>query len=276
VVVAYYGAEELRTCLATVSVRYAVTVVDNSQSREVAEVVEGAGARYIDAGGNVGFAAGVNLALSAIRADPPADVLLLNPDAHIAADDVAELHRFLHAAGNDRIAAVSPDLVDRQGRRQRVVWPFPTPRRAILEAIGLGRIRGRDCFVIGAVMMLRWEAIREVGPFDERFFLYGEETDWQRRALALEWRSTAYPRPTAVHTGAGTSGDPARRHALFHAAHETYIRKWFGRSGWLVYRTATVAGALARSAVFRGDRSRLATDRAALYIRGPRRMAGFD
>jgi GT2 family glycosyltransferase len=130
-------------------------------------------------------------------------------------------------------------------------------------------------FAIGAVLLVRWDALRQVGLFDERFFLYAEEVDWQRRALGLGWRSELCDIAAASHIGAGTMEDPARREALFYAAHETYIRKWYGRGGWWAYRSAACLGAAGRAAVLRGERRAQAARRALLYLRGPRRSASL-
>src|SRR5207247_3678936 len=105
--------------------------------------------------------------------------LLLNPDAVIAPGELERLQEFLHGPGNDRVAAVSPRLRGPDGAEQRVQWSFPTPGRAWAEALGFGRLPTRRTFVIGAVLLLRWEALRQVGLFDERYFLYAEEADWQ-------------------------------------------------------------------------------------------------
>lgn len=274
VVVAYHGADELELCLAALGGATEVTVVDNSSSQVVQSVVARHAATYVDPGRNLGFGAGVNLALREITAGQPRDVLLLNPDAAVTPEQVRELAAFLHLPGNERLSAVSPRLADGNGGSPRVEWPIPTPARACAEAVGLGH-RQRDCrtFVIGAVLLLRWEAILDVGLFDERFFLYAEETDWQRRALALGWSSAVCTSVLAKHRGAGTSQDPARRETLFHAAQETYVRKWHGRAGWFVYRGAACAGATARAALLSGDRRAEAARRARLYFRGPRRCA---
>ena len=144
-----------------------------------------------------------------------------------------------------------------------------------MEAVGAGRVRARADFVIGAVLLLRWEALQQVGELDERFFLYGEETDWQRRAAQLGWSAALCPDVVAVHDGAGSSDDPSRREVLFHAAQETYIRKWYGRRGWWAYRAAACAGATARAVTLSGDRRAEAARRARLYARGPRRSAGL-
>lgn len=272
VVVAYEAPEALDDALAPLAGRLPVTVVDNSQSDAVRGVCTGRGVDYLATPRNLGFGAGANVALREIAGGAPQDVLLLNPDATIAAADVDVLARALRAEAT--IAAVAPRLVDDGAAPVRVLWPFPSPGKAWLEALGLGRLTGRDpAFAIGAVLLLRWEALREVGLFDERFFLYAEEADWQQRALRAGWRTAYCPDVAAYHRGAGTSTDPTRREVLFHAAQETYVRKWSGTRGWQAYRAAAVVGAATRLLLLRGSRRAYAARRLRLYLRGPRRAA---
>jgi GT2 family glycosyltransferase len=273
VIVAYHGAEALDRCLARLGRADYVTVVDNSSSTRVRDVVSQHGADYVDAGANVGFAAGVNLALRSLAENTPCDVLLLNPDARLSPEDLDHLAEFLHEPAHERVACVAPRLVDSVGVQQRVTWPFPSPLRMWIEAVGAGHLWNRADFVIGAVLLLRWEALQQVGELDERFFLYGEETDWQCRAAQLGWSAALCSDVVAVHDGAGSSDDPSRREVLFHAAQETYIRKWYGRRGWLAYRAAACAGATLRAVLLRGHRRAEAARRARLYVHGPRRSA---
>jgi GT2 family glycosyltransferase len=274
VTVAYGAPAALDRCLAGLARATDVTVVDNSSSAEIHAVSSRHRAEYVDPGRNLGFAAGVNLALGPLLEGEPQDVLLLNSDARVSPDELDRLAEFLHDDRHTDVASVAPRMIDAEGREQRVAWPFPSPTRMWMEALGAGRVRARRDFVIGAVLLLRWEALREVGPFDERFFLYGEETDWQRRAATHGWRAALCPGVVAVHEGAGSSADPGRRELLFHAAQETYIRKWHGRLGWWSYRTAACAGATARALLLRGERRAEAARRARVYARGPRRSAG--
>ena len=267
IVVAYRFPEQLDRCLEALSRELPVTVVDNSSLREVEVVASRHGATYIDAGDNLGFAAGVNIGLRRIDGE---DVLLVNPDAVVTPDAAQSLASCLHRAENARVAAVAPHIVG-----QRVAWPFPTPLRAWSEALGLRRLPARRRFVIGAVLLLRAEALADVGSFDERYFLYAEETDWQRRAYAKGWTSIVCAEAEVRHASAGTSADPLRRELLFHAAQETYIRKWYGPIGWLLYRIAVAAGATARTVVLTGERRREARRRTLLYLRGPRRLAAL-
>ena len=183
-----------------------VTVVDNSSLPEIAALCDAVGVRYIDPGRNGGFAAGVNVALRD-RLVPGADVLLLNPDAVISADAIAVLHDAL--AADPGLASVAPVQSDDRGRPARVAWPFPSPGNAWLEAVGLGRWQRGARYVIGSVLLLRAEALDQVGDFDERFFLYAEETDWAFRAHLLGWRHAVVHDARAVHAGAATSTDPS-------------------------------------------------------------------
>ena len=267
VVVAYGQPALLSQALAPLDA-FSITVVDNSSSPAVREVVEAAGARYVDPQYNGGFAAGVNEGLR--WTDPRADVLLLNPDAVIQPDDVWALRDALLSQPD--LASVGAAQVDSSGASSRVEWPFPSPMAAWVEAAGLGRLR-RDDYVIGSVLLLRREAIDHVGPFDdERFFLYAEETDWAYRATRLGWRHESVPATRALHVGAATSTDPSRREGHFHAAQEIYLRKHYGTVGWQVARAAQLVGSLARSAVLTGDRGRAARLRVRLYGAGPRRV----
>lgn len=264
IVVAYHSADLLRETLAPVA-HLRVTVVDNSSDTGVRAVCTDFGVRYLDPGHNGGFAAGVNYGL-AHRLLPSGDVLLLNPDAVVDEGGIRDLHTALRAEAD--LASVGPGQVDGDGRPSRVVWPFPSPGGAVLEAVGLGRFR-QDDYVIGSVLLLRREALDQVGAFDESFFLYAEETDWARRAANVGWRHRLVPEVTAVHLGSATSSDPARREAHFHASQERYQRKHFGALGWQVARAAVVAGAGARALALRDDRAAEARERARRYLAGP-------
>ncbi|MRX43670.1 glycosyltransferase [Agromyces kandeliae] len=268
VVVAYGSPELLRRALEPVA-GLPVTVVDNSSLPAIRELCDELGVRYLDPGRNDGFAAGVNHGL-ANRIAPGSDVLLLNPDAEITADDVERLHAALRARPD--LGSVGPGQVDEHGHEARVEWWLPSPSGTWLEALGLARLRRDPTYVIGSVLLLRAEALEQVGWFDERFFLYAEEADWSYRAHRLGWRHAAVPSVQAVHVGAGTGGDPRRREAHFHASQERYLRKHFGAAGWQWARTGQWLGATARSIVLPGERGRAARRRAAITRLGPVRV----
>lgn len=268
VVVAYGSPDLLRQALEPVS-SLPVTVVDNSSLPEIAALCAQLGVRYLDSGANRGFGAAVNLALSS-RLVPRADVLLLNPDARIEPDQIGILRRALRADAS--LASVAPQQYSDDGRRARVEWSFPSPGNAWAEAVGAARRQRGAHFVIGSVLLLRAEALDQVGGFDERFFLYAEETDWAYRAHRLGWRHAEVAEATATHVGAGTGGDPRRREAHFHASQEHFYRKHYGRTGWAIARVAVWAGAMVRSVALSGEGANDARRRAALYRLGPVRV----
>jgi GT2 family glycosyltransferase len=272
VVVAFGSADLLARALAPLT-GLRVVVVDNSSDKLVRGACSAAGALYVDPGANLGFAAGVNLGIRTLWGAGRCDVLLLNPDAVVTTATVTALHHELHRA--PRTAAVSPRLVGGDGP-QRVMWPWPTPGRMWREALGLlGSSRDDADWLVGAVLLLSADAYDEVGPFDELFFLYAEETDWQRRAVLAGWSVRLVADVAAEHAGAGTSADGRRREDLFHAGTETYVRKWHGRTGWTSYRAASVVSALLRSPR-PGEAGARARRRAYVFFRGPRRVARLD
>ncbi|WP_169337855.1 glycosyltransferase [Propionicicella superfundia] len=274
VVVAYGSPDPLRAALAPLA-GFPITIVDNSSDPDTCALAEEFGAHYVDPGANLGFAAAVNIALRSLaeRGRGAADVLLLNPDATIAADAVGALERELHA--DSRLACVAPrQTAPDSGTPDRVVWPFPSPLGAWLVALGLGRLDRRHGFVIGSILLLKGDALRDVGGFDERFFLYAEETDWQRRAVARGWRTGYVPAVVGTHVGAGTSSDSQVRSRLFHTSQLAYIHKHFGAAGEIVYRAATVAGAAVRSVLASGEARDDARWRLRFYLTAPRAGRG--
>ncbi|MCK0110539.1 glycosyltransferase [Ornithinimicrobium sp. F0845] len=268
VVVAYGAPDLLAEALGSVA-GLTVTVVDNSSRADVRETCEAAGVRYLDPGHNGGFGTGVNYALER-RLQPGSDVLLLNPDARISVEGARALHTILRAA--PALASVGPAQVDEDGKTARVSWPWPTPLGSWIEAIGLGRLNKSEDYVIGSILMLRAEALAQVGGFDEDFFLYAEETDWARRASLMGWRHASVAAVPAIHVGAGTSIDSERRSAHFHAGQERYFRKHHGAAGWQVARGAQFVGSLIRSALLRDRRKADACARVRLLRLGPRNV----
>jgi GT2 family glycosyltransferase len=267
VVVAFHNTDDLVRCLDRLDATGPVVVVDNGSEEAVRELVVSRRFSYVDPGRNIGFAAAVNLALDCPEA-AGRDVLLLNPDALVDAASVDALVHALHSSPD--LAAVCPRL-ESHGVAQRASWPVPSPVNAWLEAVGLTRLRRRPPeFLVGAVLLLRSDAIADVGKLDERFFLYAEECDWQVRAQRRGWRVRLCEDVVADHAGGRSSSDPVGRDIMFHRSVELFFRKWYGRSGWAAARSAVVLGAAVRSVVRRDAAD---VRRLSLYLRGPGAVA---
>src|SRR5581483_11898593 len=145
------------------------------------------------------------------------------------------------------LCAVAPRLENDDGTPQRVEWPIPSPAVEWAKAFRLHRfLERRPSFLTGAVLLLRSEAIDDVGPFDERFFLYAEESDWQLRAIRRGWRVRVVHHVSAWHEGAGSSAVETIREGHFYESARLFGLKWYGRRGWASMRLASLLGSLLR------------------------------
>ncbi len=267
VIVAYGSEDQLEACLHTLGPNLPVVVVDNGGSDRAQRICKSVGATYVRSHTNIGFSAAVNVALRGHRV-PGDDVLLLNPDARLRVTELMKMRDELHRSSD--LAAVGPRLVDPAGETQRELWPVPSPWSTLSGVIGAADRLSRRRFVSGAVLLLRGAAIDSIGIFDERFFLYAEETDWQLRALKAGWRVGLALDATAVHLSGGTSVDPVRRELLFDASAERFARKWYGTFGWQLFRAASILAALRRLVMARDMETRMTQRRTiAHYWRGP-------
>jgi len=222
VIVAYNAGGLLRRCLATVANGpQDVVVVDNaSPDGQTAAVCADFGrVRLIERDRNDGFAAAANTGIAAT--DAPW-VLVLNPDAWPLGDGVAALRRC--AERDARAGAIGPLLVDEAGRPSRstirppltpaalALWaavPTPVSRAYDLWRRATQRGGNRDVrpgeFLQASAVLLRREAFDAVGGFDERFFMYGEDSDLCDRLRAAGWTLELCPEATFVHVGGGSS-----------------------------------------------------------------------
>ena len=150
-----------------------------------------------------------------------------------------------------RVAALGPRLLYPDGRLQDSAWRFPTPIVSTLALATLGKVgitqshgdapRAVD-WVMGAAVVLRREALEEVGLFDEDFFLYSEEVDLQARLHRAGWEVHYFPAVTVVHHESQFSAEiPERRINEMWRSRHRYWRKHHGGLGARVAALATGA-----------------------------------
>jgi GT2 family glycosyltransferase len=189
---------------------------------------------------NVGFASAVNQALRAAR---PGDVLLLNPDTIVPPGALEAALARLEASPD--VGVLSCKLVRADGSFDHACKRgFPTVGSALYYFVGLSRLLPRSRrfaqytaghldpdtpgyvdAVSGAFMLVRGQAMREVGLMDERYWLYAEDLDWCRRFWEHGWRILYWPEIKVLHVKGASAGD--HRAFAFNLA--------FHRSFWLFY-----------------------------------------
>jgi hypothetical protein len=278
IIVSYNTRERLRACLATLEQSVGVPemetfVVDNASTDGSAAMVQAGFPRVklIRSPRNGGYAYANNLAL---HQSSGRSVLLLNPDTELGPTALSEMLAYLHA--HPEAAAVGPKLVRADGSLDLACRrSFPTPEIAFYRICGLSRLfPGSRRFgrynltyldpdvetevdaLTGAFMLLRREAIEQVGLLDEQFFMYGEDLDWAYRLKEHGWQIRYNPTVTVLHHK-GESSRQSAAHAtvafyramhLFYAKHYRartgFILDWlilgaiYGRLGWSLVRNA--------------------------------------
>ena len=126
---------------------------------------------------------------------------------------------------------------------------MPSPAQTWVDALALSRWWRGPRFVAGAALLLNADALIDVGPFDERYFLYAEEADWQRRARQRGWSVDVVEAVVAVHRGGASSADEQAREQQFHRSAALFARTWYRGWRWALMRAGTLVGAVRRSLI---------------------------
>lgn len=175
--------------------------------------------RVIESGGNLGFGRGCNLGFSAV--DTPY-VLFLNPDAALPKAALEKLLAFME--DHPQAAIAGPATWNYGGTTLQGAGGLPTPAQIICEAAGIpgpstkhrrpiepGAPPFTTDWIGGAIMFCRAEHLRALGGFDPRFFLYFEETDLCRRAVAAGYELWAVGDAVANHVGSTAAKSSGER-----------------------------------------------------------------
>jgi GT2 family glycosyltransferase len=202
-----------------------VVVVDNNSHDGSADMVEAEfpGVRVIRNQENVGFARAVNQAL---RGATASFVLLLNPDAVIAPGALQILTSYL--SEHPTVGAVGPAMRHPDGRlRVLPAGRQPTLWRVFTHSTGLSRLsRLSPVFdgwqhragvhdsaplavewLTGGCLLVRSQAIREVGPLSERWFMYAEDLELCKRLTDAAWQIVHLPSAVAQHRFGSSTPD---------------------------------------------------------------------
>jgi len=209
---------------------------------------------------NIGFARAINRALA--HGSAPY-ILILNPDTIVSDGFFKSILRYIE--DNEDTGIVGPKILDLDGTVQGSARSFPTPLTAVFGRASLltrlfpnnrisstniltsksdGRTPMEVDWVSGACMLLRRQALNDVGYLDERFFIYWEDTDWCRRMWQKGWKVIYFPQATVLHrVGGSTRKKPIRSIFEFHKSVYRLFTKYNKPS--LRFLNPLVIGALA-------------------------------
>ncbi len=232
--------------------RCRVVIVDNDSRDGTGALVRRRApwASVVDSGRNAGYAGGINAALRAHR--PRVGAYVLNPDTVPGPGSVKALVDA--AARNPSVGIAVPQMLSTSGTPVSSLRREPTIARALGEAVVGGTLASRLAAIgetvpagsgypdgaradwaTGAALYIPKETLQLVGEWDERYFLYSEETDYclRVRDAGLQVRLVATARVT--HHGGDQSVAPAlwaisavNRTRLYRARHG----RWASRAYW--------------------------------------------
>jgi len=270
IIVNYRCHEALATCLSALERKAAelgkVFVVDNSEVPPPHDLIERfPRVNWLLNRKNLGFARAVNQGLA--RTTAPY-ICLLNPDTAISGPLFGPIEEWLEE--NPRVGIVGPKIQNADGSVQGSarafpslataffgrtssisrLWPGnPITRQNILIDRSLHRPIDVD-WVSGACMVIRRSAMKDVGPMDQRFFLYWEDCDWCTRFRSAGWRVVYHPGLGPIIHYGGQSSKKARWLSLYHFHRSAVLLYWkYDRTPARIGSLLAAVGAILRCGV---------------------------
>ena len=226
------------------SKRIKLYLVDNSQDDSLRYQFISPQIEYIFNGKNLGYGAAHNLAIEKARKNSLYH-LVMNPDIEFKPETIDRLFDFMEL--NPEVGLVMPKVLYPNGSVQYLCKRVPTPTDLILRRFVPGAIkflfrknlsayelRDKDYDSImevpnlsGCFMFIRTEVFGNVGLFDERYFLYLEDTDLCRR-ITEHYPTVYYPLENIIH-GYGRASYKSFKLLSHHLSSSI---KYFNKWGW--------------------------------------------
>jgi GT2 family glycosyltransferase len=226
VIVSWNTRDILRNCISsiydqTVNISFEVIVVDNASCDNSSSMVKDKFSQVIPVENqeNKGFAAANNQGIAVAKGHY---ILLLNSDTLILGNAIHQTVKFADA--HPEAAVVGCKVLNPDKTLQQTCFMFPSLSNMLLSSTYLYKLFPRSKFfgrermswwdrndvrevdvVTGCFMLVRRRAIEQTGLLDERFFVYGEETDWCYRFKKGGWKVLFTPDAEIIHLGGQSS-----------------------------------------------------------------------
>jgi N-acetylglucosaminyl-diphospho-decaprenol L-rhamnosyltransferase len=251
VIVCMNNKKYLEPCLSSLyaarpSHRFQVVVIDNGSTdgTQAALREKYPAVHLIQNDHNVGLSRASNQGIQATRGRY---VLLLNDDTLVNGASIDAMIEYLDS--HPKVGAVGGRLLNPDGSFQAAGNKFPSLGEEFLIATRLGAIiwpgfpdRGYPAraevvdWIGSACLMLRRDALDQVGVLDESYFIYGDEADLQYRLKRAGWQVVCLPNVTTIHYG-GRSMDRWRRRKMVYRGKMLFFKKNYGPYQFGVVKT---------------------------------------
>jgi O-antigen biosynthesis protein len=206
---------------------------------------------------NIGFAGANNQALTIAKGD---FVLFLNPDTILSEDCIEKCLQFF--IKNKTAGAVGIKMIDGSGKfLKESKRAFPAPLTSLYKLTGLARLfphsktfakyhlghlsksENHEVDVLaGAFMMVPKKILDEIGNFDERFFMYGEDVDLSFRIQKAGYKNYYFAESAIIHfKGESTKRGSLNYVRLFYNAMNLFVKKHYSgsKAGFFIFLIQT-------------------------------------
>jgi len=242
IIVSYNTKKILENCISSVfsagesSIEMEVIVVDNASTDDSIHMVREKfpSVKLIVNRENLGFASAVNQGL---RKSEGKYKLMLNSDTTLLGNAIKTMLEFLQQ--NPSVGAVRPKVLAPDGKLQRQGSGF---WRFLKNPNTVHKLK----WISGCCMMARYEAIRDTGLFDEKFFFYNEDVDYSRRMKRRGWELYYFPGARAIHLCGASSRNLDKLLVEQYRGKYYYYQKHYGRFALFFYKILTAFKLMAK------------------------------
>ena len=211
-----------------------ICILDNFGDISLKKLSENQGYEYYFIKRNIGFGAGHNY-LVGKTANQTDNYLFLNPDVYINSQDLYPILDYF--SSNNQYGILSPKLNYPDGSPQHICRIFPNVKELIFRFFSKSKssrtIFDYDSimqvpFIHGACFFIKYSVFKEVGGFDERFFLYMEDMDLCRK-INENYKVVYFPKVSAIHEHQKGSSKEIKLFII----HVFSVFKYFNKWGWV-------------------------------------------
>lgn len=198
---------------------------------------------YIHMPENPGYGSGHNVAIrKSQKRDNFLFHLVINADVYFDSDVITPMIEYM--ADHPEVGHMMPKILNTDGSIQYLCKLVPSPKDLIIRRFGSKRTKNYNNYILemkisgynetifvpylsGCFMLLRHEALKVVGLFDERFFMYPEDIDLTRR-IAENYETMFFPNVSVFHQHGAASHKSLKMLAI----HAINMMKYFNKWGW--------------------------------------------
>lgn len=220
-----------------------IYLVDNSPTECLMSLVKHEGIEYTHNPSNPGFGAAHNIAITKAIESGSKYHFVINPDAYFKEDVINLMVSFM--SKHKEIGMMMPKILNEDGTVQNLPKLLPSPYSILMRKLKkpeiiytkfINRYELRKVpedviynapILSGCFTLLNLEAIKDVGMYDDKFFMYFEDWDLSRR-IHQKYKTIYYPKVSVYHGYESGANKSSRLFKIFLNSAFTYFNKW----GW--------------------------------------------